>query len=214
MTDTLQSELEYLKSNVPDVPLESKVKFGDEINAETFAKLYGKEPEIVLEQEPEITTQHIGMSEANKDIIEMYKNNELDALFGTELDNGDYISALKTLAERENANAQNILGICYFMGVDCEINKQLSIELFERANEQEHIIAKRNLAIALENVDPKHSIDLYKQAEKLGDKVAQINLENMKERQNQKKSLDSVLSLKDKTVDTEQHERVKENKER
>lgn len=203
MTENLKSELEYLKNNVPDVNLEETPKFADEINTEVFSRVYGKVQEIVIEQENEIAEEkpHIGFTEANAYIFDVIKTEKWDNMFpDTDFANENFIDILATLADNENANAQNVLGVCYFTGNNCELNKELGMDYLERAIEQNHTAAMRNLAIALENVDAQRSIDLYKRAAKLGDKTAKINLEYMQARC-EKKQLDRILSLKDRIQD-------------
>ncbi len=203
MTESLNTELDYLKNNVPDVDLEDNPKFADEINTEVFSKVYGKVRELVVEEEPEVVTekQHIGFAEANAYIFDILKNNELHRMFPeTDFENVDNIDMLYTLSDEENANAQNVLGVCYFTGNNCELNKELGMDYLERAIEQNHTAAMRNLAIALENVDAQRSLDLYKRAAKLGDKTAKVNLEYMQARC-EKKQLDRILSLKDRIQD-------------
>ena len=83
MAENLNTELDYLKNNVPDVALEDNPKFTDEINTEVFAKAYGKVRELVVEEEPEVMTEkpHIGFAEANTYIFDILKNNELHRMF-------------------------------------------------------------------------------------------------------------------------------------
>ena len=196
MAKSLNTELDYLKNNVPDVDLEETPKFADEINTEVFAKAYGKVRELVVTEEP-----HIGFAEANTYIFDIIKNNELHRMFPeTDFENVDNMDMLYTLSDEENANAQNIVGVCLYTGNNCELNKELGMDYLERAIEQNHTAAMRNLAIALENVDAQRSLDLYKRAAKLGDKPAKINLEYMQARCD-KKQLDRVLSLKDRIQD-------------
>ncbi|MBQ6554346.1 MAG: sel1 repeat family protein [Firmicutes bacterium] len=226
MTENLKSELEYLKNNVPDVNLEENPKFADEINTDVFSRVYyqpqrymrtiaeqlafgyaksceGKVQELVIEQENEIAEEkpHIDFTEANAYIFDVIKTEKWDNMFpDTDFTNENYIDILATLADNENANAQNILGVCYYTGNNCELNKELGIEYLERAIEQNHTAAMRNLAIALENVDAQRSLDLYKRAAKLGDKTAKVNLEYMQARC-EKKQLDRILSLKERIQD-------------
>lgn len=203
MTENLKSELEYLKNNVPDVNLEGKPKFADEINTEVFARVYGKVQELVIEEEPEVVTEkaHIGFAEANTYIFDVIKTEKLGTMFPeTDFENRDYMDVLYNLADDENANAQNILGVCLYTGNNCELNKELGMDYLERAIDQNHTAAMRNLAIALENVNAERALDLYKRAAKLGDRTAKVNLEYMQERCN-KKQLDRILSIKDRIQD-------------
>gem|GEM_PF-2232530 len=212
MAESLNTELDYLKNNVPDVGLEENPKFADEINTEVFAKAYGKVRELVVVEEPEVVTEkpHIGFAEANTYIFDIFKNNELHRMFPeTDFENVDNMDMLYTLSDEENANAQNIVGVCLYTGNGCELNKELGMEFMERAIEQNHTAAMRNLAIALENVDAQRSLELYKRAAKLGDKTAKVNLEYMQERVNNKK-LDRILSLKDRVREEPQEKTATE----
>ena len=118
----------------------------------------------------------------------------------TDFENVDTMDMLYTLSDEENANAQNIVGVCLYTGNGCKMDKDLGMEFMERAIEQNHTAAMRNLAIALENVDAQRSLELYKRAAKLGDKTAKVNLEYMQDRVG-KKQLDRILSLKDRVQD-------------
>ena len=206
------TDLEYYKSTVPNVTLEDSPRFTDVINSDTFAKIYGKTPDIVLEKEPDIEEyKHLDIFGANKEEIDLLNNGAYTSLMpDIDFEGVDFITKLKEAAEQENFYAQNILGICHFAGHKCPVNPQLGMDYFERATENNYTVAMRNLAIALENVDAQRSLELYKRSAKLGDKVAKINLEYMEHKVNQKNSIDRVLSLKDKVPDKEPEHNNKE----
>jgi TPR repeat protein len=65
----------------------------------------------------------------------------------TAFDNGDYELAFKLwkpLADNGDANAQNYLGILYYLGLGTKRNYKKSLEWYERAARSGHADAQRN----------------------------------------------------------------------
>jgi TPR repeat protein len=86
---------------------------------------------------------------------------------------------LHRLADENNANAQNILGVCYFTGTNVAIDEQKAVEYLIKASEQDHTAAQRNLAITLENQnspDKNKIISLYEKSAAKDDAYALNNL--------------------------------------
>ena len=147
--------------------LEAKRKQADEISAELIA-----------------AQKYTNLMEVNNDVITMVKNSDLGDVFPNEImdysKGTDAMLMLFDLADNaNNAEAQNILGVCYFTGTNVMADVQKSMEYFHDAAEQGHSGAMRNLAIvmeSMENPDKAEIISLYEQAAEKNDAYAINNL--------------------------------------
>lgn len=128
--------------------------------------------------------RYTSLSDINSDILKMVESENLTELIKQEetdyTNNSDIMNVLFELADdHENAEAQNIIGVCFATGKNVSISEKDAISYFERAAEQGHSGAARNLAILLENSkdgDKSKIAELYKQAADNGDKYALNNL--------------------------------------
>ena len=128
--------------------------------------------------------KHTNLAEINNDIVDKVEKSDLTDMFPNEImdysKGTDTMLMLFDLADREkNAEAQNILGVCYFSGTNVMQDTQKSMEYFRDAAEQGHAGAARNLAIAMENTenpDKNEIISLYEKATDKNDAYAINNL--------------------------------------
>ncbi|MBQ8940902.1 MAG: sel1 repeat family protein [Firmicutes bacterium] len=128
--------------------------------------------------------KHTDITEINNDIVDMVEKSDLAEMFPNEVmdysKGTDTMLMLFDLADREkNAEAQNILGVCYFSGTNVMMDLQKSMEYFHDAAEQGHSGAMRNLAIVMEsapNPDKNEIISLYEKAADKNDAYAINNL--------------------------------------
>ena len=130
------------------------------------------------------TQKHTNLTEINNSIVEMVKNTDLSDMFPNEVmdysKGSDTMLMLFDLADNaKNAEAQNILGVCYFSGTNVMRDLQKSMEYFRDAAEQGHSGAMRNLAIVMETTptpDKNEIISLYEKASEQNDAYAINNL--------------------------------------
>ena len=179
-----------LAEKVPNVKLEGQVKFDSEITSDDFKKINSNnEPETnTSDIDEEMAKKQKAMEEMTNGITKASKYSDITAINTEMLDdiesgntkkyfsaetinrdgvNSDLMELLHRLADEKNANAQNILGVCYFTGTNVAIDEQRAVDYLTKASEQDHTAAQRNLAIALENQnspDKNKVITLYEKA--------------------------------------------------
>ncbi len=111
-------------------------------------------------------------------VSQQQEQTENDAELSDDGEN-DIMLALHKAADEKDANAMNILGVCYMTGMNVAIDEVKALNYFKQATELENVSAMRNLAIVLENnaePDPKQAAELYSKAADNGDRFAQNNL--------------------------------------
>ena len=199
--EEINKEIGELKSNIPDVEINAKLMLDSWVTPEDFAKINGTkdisvekaDKKIGETQIEDLTEQliraenvkrYMNLTEINNDIIQHFDNDTVKDLFPNEdiasKDNSDIMAMLHRLAnEEKNANAQNMLGVCYISGMGVEISEETALRFFENAAEQNHPSAQRNLAIMLENqasTDKNRIIELYEKSAAQNDGYALNNL--------------------------------------
>lgn len=185
---------EKLLYDVPNVPIEQG-SFDSRVTYKDFEQLNGSTPN---QQENELSSQilmnkelnhrvktrsHTDITEVNNDIINAIENNDLAEYIPSKVVTDEYsndlMEALHHLADDNNAYVQNVLGICYFSGINVQIDEQRAMEYFADAAQQSYAPAERNLAIMYENMAPPDlsgAVSLYERAAKEDDKYALNNL--------------------------------------
>lgn len=136
------------------------------VNIKKYNDLYNVNQEIIDEVENETINFNTNIS-IEEDIEE---NNTMNMLH--KLADVDVVS-------NETFMAQNMLGVCYSLGINVEKNQDTAMEYFEKSSEQNYAPAQRNLAIMLENQpepDMKRVIELYEKAVAEKDAYALNNL--------------------------------------
>ena len=199
--EELNKEIEQLNSHIPEIELDKNLKLDTLVTPEDFAKINGKmnaisekaDNELEAKQAEDLTEQlikaenakkYMNLTEVNSDTVKRFDNETIKDLFPDEdivgKDNSDIIAMLHRLSqENRNANAQNILGVCYISGIGVEVNEDVALRLFEQSAEQNHPSAQRNLAIMLENQgssDKNKIIELYEKSAAQNDGYALNNL--------------------------------------
>ena len=199
--EEINKEIGELKSNIPDVEINAKLMLDSWVTPEDFAKINGTKDisvekadkkidetqiEDLTEQliKAENVKRYMNLTEINSDVIQHFDNDTVKDLFPNEdiasKDNSDIMAMLHRLAnEEKNANAQNMLGVCYISGMGVEISEETALRFFENAAEQNHPSAQRNLAIMLENqasTDKNRIIELYEKSAAQNDGYALNNL--------------------------------------
>lgn len=137
------------------------------VNIKKYDDLYNVNQEIIDEIENE-TIKNFNTNISIEEDIE--ENNTMNMLH--KLADVDVVS-------NETFMAQNMLGVCYSLGINVEKNQDTAMEYFEKASEQNYAPAQRNLAIVLENQpepDMKRVIELYEKAVAEKDAYALNNL--------------------------------------
>jgi hypothetical protein len=184
----MQEVIDDLSGNIPNVEIENKVKFDSEVTYDDFEKINNPqvEEEIVQKKKTfDVTNTHkyTDISQINYDVLNDIENNNIEKYFSADIvnsaENSDLMETLHRLAEQNNANAQNILGVCYLTGMSVQVDEKQAIDYLTSAAEQDHTSAQRNLAIALENQgspDKNKIISLYEKAAKNNDAYAINNL--------------------------------------
>ena len=102
----------------------------------------------------------------------------------TAYDNGDYEKAVKIaqkFAEQNNAEAQNLLGYCYYNGDGVEESQAMAVKWYTLAAEQGDAEAQCNLGLCYYNGDGvkqsyTEAIKWWKKAAEQGNAFAQYNL--------------------------------------
>lgn len=128
--------------------------------------------------------KHRDISILNSEILRDIKAGNVEKYFTPDIlsnkaENKDLTEMLLKLAEENNANAQNILGVCYITGTNVQVDQEKAIEYLSMAAASKHTVAMRNLAIVLENQgspDKNKILSLYEQAAKDNDAYALNNL--------------------------------------
>ena len=181
-----QAEIDALAETAPQPVIEENITFDEE----TVRKREEEEIEASRKKAQEISEELINaqkytnLTDINSSIVSMVENSDLAEVFPNEVmdySNGsDPMLMLFDLADNgKNAEAQNILGVCYFSGSNVEIDMQKAMEYFHDAAEQEHSGAMRNLAIVMEGMDDPDKnkiISLYEKAAEKNDAYAINNL--------------------------------------
>lgn len=184
----LQQEQEALYTNIPEVETQNNVKFDSLITYSDFENINQNEQPTVQAQIEETeksinAKRYTDIAQINADIINNIENNDIEEYFPSAVidrsDNNDILEALHRLADERDANAQNMLGVCYFMGIDVAPDTKKAMEYFNDAAEQGNPVAQRNFAIVLENIPNRNMdrvIELYEKAAGSGDAYAMNNL--------------------------------------
>jgi hypothetical protein len=189
----LKKEIAELSANVPNVEIENKVKFDSEVTYDDFEKINNPQiDEEVAKKQKTLETENTEISNARKysdisqinyDVLNDIENGNIEKYFSSPVvnraENNDLMDTLHSLADQNNANAQNILGVCYLTGMNVQIDEKAALEYFSSAAEQNHTASQRNLAIALENQnspDKNKIITLYEKAAENNDAYALNNL--------------------------------------
>ncbi len=88
-----------------------------------------------------------------------------------------YSEALLQEAQKGNAEAQNLLGLCYARGNGVEKDLKQAAEWFRKAAEQENADAQFNLGVCYDKEeDYKQAVECYRKAAEQGHVDAQFNL--------------------------------------
>jgi TPR repeat protein len=183
----MQMVIDDLSTNIPNVKIKNKVKFDSEVTYDDFKKINNTqlEEENMQKQKAKITNTHkyTDISQINYNVLNDIENGNIEKYFSsdivTDVENNNLMEILHQLAEQNNANAQNILGVCYLTGISVQVDEKQSIDYLTSAAEQDHTSAQRNLAIALENQgspDKNKIISLYEKAANNNDAYAINNL--------------------------------------
>ncbi len=159
---------------------EVQTKNNTEIDEETLKKQKAME-ETTLKAVK--TQKYSDITQTNTDIINDIDSGTMDKYFTSAIINkendSDIMETLHRLADENNSNAQNILGVCYLTGMNVVIDEKKAAQYLNSAAEQNHTAAQRNLAITLENqqsADKEKIITLYEKAAEKDDSYALNNL--------------------------------------
>jgi len=206
--DVKKEAVSELASNIPKVELKGNVNFDKEFTYSDFEKINNpktktNENEIKPKSNPEIDEETLkkqkAMEEAtvkavnarkysdimqtNADVINDIDSGTMEKYFTSAIinkeNNLDIMETLHRLADENNSNAQNMLGVCYLTGMNVVIDEKKAVDYLTSAAEQEHTAAQRNLAITLENQqssDKDKIISLYEKAAEKNDSYALNNL--------------------------------------
>ena len=185
------SEIDTLSETSVPVEIEENIEFDSIIDPSETSRESGEEEiENVRKKAQEMSEELIAaqkytnLTDINNDIVSMVENSDLAEMFPNEVmdyeTSADPMEMLFDLADNEkNAEAQNILGVCYFSGTNVKADVQKSMEYFRDAAIQGHSAAARNLAIVMEsseNRDANEIISLYEKAAEKNDAYAINNL--------------------------------------
>jgi len=159
---------------------ESQKQQNNEIEEETLKK---QKAETETEIKNIKAAKYSDIMQINTDILNDIDSGSMDKYFSDSIinkeNNSDIIETLHILADEKNANAQNMLGVCYLTGINVVIDEKKAVEYLNSAAEQDHTAAQRNLAITLENqrsADKNKIISLYEKAADKNDAYALNNL--------------------------------------
>lgn len=181
-----RAEIDALAETIPKPVIEENISFDEEAARKREEEEIEASRRKVQEISEELITvqKYTDISDINRNIVSMVENSDLAEIFPNEVmdysSGSDPMLMLFDLADNaKNAEAQNILGVCCFSGINVEINMQKSMEYFHDAAEQGHSGAMRNLAIvmeSMENPDKNEIISLYEKAAEKDDAYAINNL--------------------------------------
>ena len=159
---------------------EVQTKNNLEIDEETLKKQKAMEETTLKAVKAQ---KYSDIMQTNTDIINDIDSGTMDKYFTSEIinkeNNSDIMETLHRLADENNSNAQNMLGVCYLTGMNVVIDEKKAIQYLNSAAEQNHTAAQRNLAITLENqqsADKEKIITLYEKAAEKDDSYALNNL--------------------------------------
>ncbi len=169
---------EMQENRLPENEVQTKNK--PDIDDETLKKQKAME-ETTLKAVK--TQKYSDIMQTNADIINDIDSGTMDKYFTSAIinkeNNSDIMETLHILADENNSNAQNMLGVCYLTGMNVVIDEKKAVEYLNSAAEQDHTAAQRNLAITLENqqsADKNKIIALYEKAAEKDDSYALNNL--------------------------------------
>lgn len=191
-------EISLFTQSVPEVQTVNDPKFNGTVTYKDFEeKINSEKPQKQkTEVYAENNTQQFSdntikakkyttIEQANEKLIQEIENGEAaeyipsdENITSTDRE-AELIAIFHKLAEKDNANAQNILGVCYFTGISVAVDEQKAMEYFNSAAEFGEPAAQRNLAIIFENSVPPdtvRAIELYEKAAEQNDSCAVNNL--------------------------------------
>lgn len=185
-----EAEIDSLSETPIVADIEDNINFDQTVDMSEHRQRESEELEIARKKAQEMSEELIAaqkytnLTDINSDVISMVEDSDLGDIFPNDV--MDYSNGSNTmlmlfdLADRDkNAEAQNILGVCYFAGTNVEADMQKSMEYFHDAAEQGHSGAARNLAIVMESMpdsDKNEIISLYEKAAEKNDAYAINNL--------------------------------------
>lgn len=166
------SETEKISERSSEVDeMQAEAVAADEITSSIIAQRYTDTAQVNSDIVNDLETGDISVSQQQE-------QTENDAELSDDGEN-DIMLALHKAADEKDANAMNILGVCYMTGMNVAIDEVKALNYFKQATELENVSAMRNLAIVLENnaePDSKQAAELYSKAADNGDRFAQNNL--------------------------------------
>ncbi len=207
-SETMTEALQTLTNTFPEqLSGEQNPDFVSTITAEDFktvnqniseaVKQALRQPKQVVSNDIDVTEQQENLATVTEEMLSngKYKNigmvNE-NIIKDIEIENvSAYFSDLNSafsdgimetlfrLSDENNAEAQNMLGVCYITGMNVAVDEEKATEYLTLSAEQDNPTAQRNLAILLENQQSEDRIkiaELYEKAAKQNDGYALNNL--------------------------------------
>ncbi len=187
------SEKTFEEVKKPEQAKAAEVEQTEELSADKKEKTAEQENEGILmaqkaadEVSAELLTarRYTNLTDINSDIVDMVKKADFGDMFPTDdinVENATEVMdmLLRMADEHNNAEAQNIIGVCYMTGTNIPMDISNALDYFAMAAENGHTGGMRNLAIALEingSKDKDKIITMYDKAAKNGDPYALNNL--------------------------------------